>query len=63
MDKYGNVWHARVEEDGSQTWTESRNGIIQNGGRNDPPREWDNESDLNVNLFKKKERRYGSSHR
>ncbi len=53
-DKYGNDWHARTEADGSQTWTESRGGIIQNGGSNNPPREWDNDGGLNNNPFKKR---------
>lgn len=53
-DKYGNVWHARQETDGSQTWTTSRDGTIQNGGRNNPPRDWDNKTGLNNNPFRKR---------
>lgn len=53
-DKYGNDWHARQEPDGSQTWTTSRGGAIQNGGRNNPPRGWDDDTGLNNNPFKKR---------
>ena len=35
--QYGNDWHGRINEDGSQTWTESRNGRIFDGGVNKEP--------------------------
>lgn len=53
-DKYGNEWHARQESDGSQTWTTSRGGTIQNGGQNNPPHDWDDDTGLNNNPFKKR---------
>lgn len=53
-DKYGNDWHERIEPDGSQTWTVSRSSVIQDGGSNDIPRTWDNETGLNNNPFKRR---------
>ena len=40
-DQYGNEWSARINEDGSQTWTSARNGRITNGGVNETPRSFD----------------------
>ena len=57
-DKYDNTWNARMEPDGSQTWVTVRDGVIQEGGRNDEPHPWDNETGLNrnpkKNAFKKR---------
>lgn len=52
-DQFGNIWSARTEGDGSQVWTVSRGGTIQNGGRNNPPRYWDGLTGLNNNPFRK----------
>ena len=48
-DKYGNIWYARTEQDGSQTWVSVRNGIIQEGSSNKTPRPWNAETGLNRN--------------
>lgn len=40
VDKYGNEWYSRIQSDGSQVWVNTRNGIIQNGGVNNPPKIW-----------------------
>ena len=53
VDGYGNEWHASTDGSGSQTWTSSRGGVIQNGGRNHPPRRWDDETGLNNNPFRR----------
>ena len=37
-DKFGNVWSARINPDGTQTWVQSRNGVIINAGVNQTPR-------------------------
>ncbi len=50
-DSYGNDWHYKQLEDGSQLWVSSRNGIIQEGGLNSPPRPWDERTGLNNNPF------------
>lgn len=34
VDKYGNTWHAKTMQDGSQVWVQIRNGKIVNGGLN-----------------------------
>lgn len=39
-DKYGNLWSARVLDDGTQVWTQVRNGEIINGGLNLVPRDF-----------------------
>ena len=50
-DAHGNDWHFRELEDGSQLWTSSRNGIIQEGGLNNPPRPWNERTGLNNDPF------------
>lgn len=45
-DKYGNSWHARTQNDGTQIWTQSRNGEIRNGGINKTPRTFNRETGL-----------------
>jgi RHS repeat-associated protein len=37
IDQFGNIWHAKLQSDGSQIWTISRNGLIRNGGVNKQP--------------------------
>lgn len=51
-DGRGNDWHGRILDDGSQVWVCSRNGVIQNGGINNPPRIWDDNTGLNNNPFR-----------
>ena len=53
-DLTGNSWNAKTNEDGTQIWVVHRNGIIQNGGINDKPRDWSELTGLNKNLIKKK---------
>jgi len=40
-DQFGNKWFAMIRSDGSQVWVQTRNGVIQNGGLNNPPITWD----------------------
>ena len=35
--KWGNTWSARTLPDGTQAWTQTRNGVITNGGLNQTP--------------------------
>lgn len=44
MDKYGNAWYSQMQSDGSQVWVNTRNGIIQNGGINNPPKIWNSDT-------------------
>lgn len=48
-DRWGNHWFARINGDGTQTWAVVRNGTIFEGGRNDTPRSYDEETGLNAN--------------
>ncbi len=45
-DKYGNTWNAFIRDDGSQVWTQSRNGKIFNGGINQTAKEFNPETGL-----------------
>ena len=49
IDKYGNQWYSAIQSDGSQIWVISRNGTIQNAGKNNPPKTWDNETGYSRN--------------
>ena len=49
VDIHGNIWHAKLLEDGSQLWVEYRDGVIREGGLNLIPHEWDDETGLNNN--------------
>ena len=37
-DRFGNQWFAQIQSDGSQLWGSVRNGVVQNGGLNTTPR-------------------------
>jgi hypothetical protein len=39
-NRFGNDVFISTRANGSQVWVETRNGIIQNGGVNNPPRTW-----------------------
>ena len=43
-DKYGNEWYSEMQSDGSQVWVTARNGRIQNGGINNPPKTWNTDT-------------------
>ena len=45
-DKHGNVWSAKNLDDGTQVWTQSRNGETINGGLNKTPRVYSSETGL-----------------
>lgn len=51
-DRWGNHWFARINDDGTQTWAETRGGIIFEGGRNETPRGYNPETGLNDNPVK-----------
>lgn len=48
--RYGNTWHSKKLKDGSQMWSESRNGKIRNGGINKEPVPWDPETGYKRNM-------------
>ena len=48
-DSYGNSWYAQIQDNGSQIWVRTRNGVINNAGVNDMPREWNSKTGLNNN--------------
>ena len=52
-DKWGNSWNIRENADGTQDWTRHQNGVINEGGRNLTPINWDPETGLNHNPFAK----------
>ena len=54
QDKWGNDWNARLNDDGTQDWTRSRNMIINEGGRNDVPRPWHERTGLNYDPWEDK---------
>ena len=48
-DMYGNEWHIRINEDGSQDYTREMRQVINEGGKNEIPRSWDEMTGLNHN--------------
>lgn len=38
-----------MDSNGRQIWVRSQNGVINEGGRNDTPKQWDTETGLNKN--------------
>lgn len=51
-DKYGNSWNVSLNDNGTQTWVRYQNGVINEGGLNQTPKPWDDETGLNKNPFK-----------
>lgn len=49
-DKYGNDWHVRNNEDGTQDWVRSQNQTINEGGRNASQISWNEETGLYRNI-------------
>jgi len=47
-DKYGNVWSAKLNPDGTQTWVQVRHGEIINGGLNQAPHPFNPETGLSA---------------
>ncbi len=47
-DKWGNTWSARLNKNGSQTWVQTRDGQIINGGQNVTPRTFNSETGLSA---------------
>lgn len=47
-DKYGNIWHAKLLENGTQVWTQIRDGQIVNGGINQIPKTFNSETGLSA---------------
>ena len=51
-DKYGNSWYSEIQQDGTQVWVRTRNGVIIGGGINNTPLNFDPDTGLNFNPFK-----------
>ena len=49
-DRYGNDWHIRNNEDGTQDWVRHQNMVINEGGRNSNQITWDPETGLYKNI-------------
>ena len=49
-DCYGNDWHIRNNEDGTQDWVRHQNMVINEGGKNISPITWDPETGLYNNI-------------
>lgn len=45
-DRHGTVWSAKILSDGAQSWVQTRNGVIINGGINAEPKSYDPERSL-----------------
>jgi len=45
-DRFGNEWSAQIQNDGSQLWVQTRNGVIINGGSNSSPRQFNPQTGL-----------------
>lgn len=56
IDGHGNTWYAKILEDGSQLWASVQGGVLRDAGKNDAPRQWDNETGFNKNPFRGRER-------
>ncbi|MBQ5472298.1 MAG: hypothetical protein IIT58_09915 [Treponema sp.] len=47
-DKHGNDWYVETCRNGGQHWVSVRNGVIQNGGYNRTPIEWNPSTGLSA---------------
>ncbi len=56
-DSRGNTWYASTGRDGSQLWASVRNGVLQNAGKNEKAREWDDRTGLSGNPFRNRRRK------
>lgn len=48
LDKHGNEWSSKIMDDGSQVWTQTRNGNVINGGLNKTPKTYNSETGLSA---------------
>ncbi len=53
-DKYGNSWNIETTDSGAQNWVRYQNGTINEGGQNQTPRKWNDETGLNNNPIKRR---------
>lgn len=52
-DKWGNDWHIRQNADGTQDWVEHQHQVISDGGKNQFPKAWDDETGLKYNPLRR----------
>ena len=52
-DMHGIDWHIKELDDGSQLWVSIKDGIVQNGGVNNPPNPWDDQTGLCRNVIRR----------
>ena len=45
-DKFGNEWSAKTLDDGTQVWTQTRDGNVINGGLNESPQSYNPDTGL-----------------
>ena len=50
IDKHGNSWHAKIQKDGTQVWSISRNGEIRDAGVNKKAQIFHKETGLSNNV-------------
>ena len=53
-DMYGNDWHTRINNDGTQDWVRHQNQVINEGGRNTTPRSWHERTGLNYDPWEER---------
>ena len=51
-----NSWNIETTDSGAQNWVRYQKGIINEGGQNKTPRNWDNETGLNNNPVKRRKK-------
>lgn len=47
VDSFDRAWYAKTTMDGRQLWAYVMDGVLQNGGLNDEPRTWNEDSGFN----------------
>ena len=56
VDGNGKTWYAKTLPDGSQLWASVFGDVLSDAGKNEVPREWNDETGFNRNPFRRKRR-------